>query len=377
MKMTTKTPSRASLLLFCIIAACLAACGDDASGNGSPTAALARELRAAGFGDYLGAQQPNRTQVKGAWTNLYFDPAEERATCLNGTPFQLSYRHGTRDELLIYLEGGGACWDFATCHVLRTATAIAGDAGGGGILDLDNPANPFHGWNVVYVPYCDGSVFTGDKTVVYNGLRTYHHGFWNLSAAMTAAVENFPDPARIVVSGSSAGGYGTFAGYAVARVAWPETEILSFNDSGPGLQNFAAAESVQARIDNWDFTGRIPASCERCAEQYTYLYEWTFERDPTARVALYSTQQDMVIRAFLSLTGLGYQELLLDVTDQVHAAWPTRFRRYFPEGDVHTILRSPSFYTRSIEGVGLRDWTQAFLDDTGPWVDVIENDANR
>lgn len=360
------------MFLLGATAAGLTGCGGDDEPT-SASAALAHELSASGFGDYLGLQQPVRSEQKGAWTNLYYDPAEEKATCLNGTPFQLSFRRGSSDNLLIFLEGGGACWSFATCHLVRTATSTAGDAGGGGILDAGNPDNPFHDWNVVYVPYCDGSVFTGDKTVNYNGIRTFHHGFWNLSAAITTAVENFPDPARVVVSGSSAGGYGTFAGYATARVAWPDTEILSFNDSGPGLQNPEAAESVQARIDNWDFTRRIPASCERCAEQYTFLYEWIFARDPQSRVALYSTQEDMVIRAFLALDGPRYRDLLLGVTEQVRTAWPSRFTRFFPLGSVHTILRSSSFYTKSIDGVALRDWTQAFLDDAPGWTDVIED----
>lgn len=363
---------RCLIALFLPLAAGLAGCGDD-DGSGSPTAEIVRELGASGFGDYLGAQQPVRTEQKGAWTNLYYDPAAEQAICLYGTPFQLSYRRGSSDNLLIFLEGGGACWSYATCHLVRTATATATDAGGGGILDAANPDNPFRDWNVVYVPYCDGSVFTGDRITTYNDRRTFHHGFRNLSAAITAAVEQFSDPARVVVSGSSAGGYGTFAGYAVSRIAWPDAGIVSFNDSGPGLQNPEAAEAVQARLDNWDFARRIPQSCTRCDEQYTFLYDWIFTRDPGARVALYSTQEDMVIRGFLSLDGPRYRTLLTDITTQVHEGWPDRFRRFFPAGSVHTILRSAAFYTKTTEGVSLRDWTQAFLDDAPGWTDVIED----
>lgn len=362
-----------AVVLVPALLALLAGCGDD-GGSSSATASIAQELRVSGFGDYLGAQSPADSTESNGWTHLHYDPAEEKAICLNGTPFQLSYRQGSENQLLIFLEGGGACWDFVTCHLVRTATATARGATSGGVLDVDNPDNPFRNWNIIYVPYCDGSVFTGDNIADYNGTRTYHHGFWNLSAAVTTALEQFPDPDRIVVSGSSAGGYGTFAGYATTRVAYPDTEIISLNDSGPGLQNHEAVQSVEARNTNWRFTERIPSTCERCDDQFTFLYEWTFERDPMSRVALYSTQEDMVIRAFLGLDGPSYRDLMVGVTNEIAANWPTRFHRYFPLGSVHTILRSTGLYTKTIEGVPFLDWLGAFLDDTDGWVDVIENE---
>ena len=53
--------------------------------------------------------------------------------------------------------------------------------------------NPFADYDIVYVPYCDGSVFTGDATVDYGGVTTYHHGLRNLTVAVDALVENFPE----------------------------------------------------------------------------------------------------------------------------------------------------------------------------------------
>jgi hypothetical protein len=51
---------------------------------------------------------------------------------------------------------------------------------------------------------------------------------------------------------------------------------------------------------------------------------------------------------------------------------PGRFARYFPLGTTHTVLLSSEFYTQVVSGVPLRDWTEAFLDDSSGWVDVVE-----
>jgi len=369
-KHRTSIPALAAGLL---LAALAAGCSDSGDGNGGGFAEEAvAELSASGFGDYLDVQEPSGSAQRGQWTEYYFDPAEEGAVCLTGERFQVNVREGTSDQVLLYMQGGGACWDYLTCYVLGTATTGANGAIEAGALDLHDPASPFKDWDIVYVPYCDGSVFTGDATVDYNGERTFHHGLRNLSVAVDALGRAFPDPSRIVVSGSSAGGYGTFAGYGVARVAFPDTPILVLNDSGPGLQNLDAAQDVLDRTVNWDFTKRIPPSCTECAVQYTYLLDWAFQRDSELRVALYSYQQDGVISFFIDLDGPAYQSLLLDITGDVRARNPGRFERFFPLGSNHTVLLSPEFYTQSIDGVSLLDWTNGFLDDSGDWVDTIE-----
>src|SRR4051812_36368015 len=52
--------------------------------------------------------------------------AVEGSLCANGTPTGFGTRDGTSDDLLIYLMGGGACWDAATCYTLKLAWNIDG-----------------------------------------------------------------------------------------------------------------------------------------------------------------------------------------------------------------------------------------------------------
>jgi hypothetical protein len=359
------------LAMLATALAVLPACSDG-SGGGSPTAAVSEELRQSGFADYLGVQEPVRQTRTGHWTNHFFDPEPEQAVCLNGSEYQVSVREGASDDVMLYMQGGGACWDYLSCHVVRTALTNANGAGESGIIDVDDERNPFRDFDIVYVPYCDGSVFTGDATVDYEGIRTFHHGLWNLSVAVDVMQRAFPSPRRIVVAGSSAGGYGTFAGYGVVRAAFPDTEIVVYNDSGPGVQNPEAEEDVLNRIRNWDFTKRIPETCTECDPQYTFLLDWAFVRDPSLRVALYSYQMDGTISGFLDMGGAAYQALLLEVTGEIRRRHPERFQRFFPQGRQHTILQYPEFYTQAVSGFAVRDWTQAFLDDAPAWTDVIE-----
>jgi hypothetical protein len=331
---------------------------------------IAEQLAAVGTGRYLGVM-PSGMQQNGAWEEYTYDPAQEGPICLRGTQYQVNLRRGTSNNVLLYLEGGGACWNYATCWVSPLAKLTAGSATGVGVLEAGNPDNPFRDWNVVYASYCDGSVFAGDNIATYNGNRTYHHGLFNLSAAVTLMQREFPAPDRIVVSGSSAGGFGTYTGYGVTRVAFPDTPILVFDDSGPGLQNPADPNATAQRIANWHYTDIIPSSCTSCSMQLTYLTGWALDRDPTLRVAYFDYLQDGVLRFFLNLGAADFESLLRSVTGDVQAQHPDRFKRFFQQGELHTVLELPTFYTEELNGITVRDWTAAFLANDTAWQDLV------
>jgi hypothetical protein len=312
--------------------------------------------------------------MNGVWEAYFYDAAEKNAICLKGGEYQALIRRGTNNNVLLYLEGGGACWSNATCWEGGSfAKETSPPFFGGGIFEFNNPANPFRDWNIVYAPYCDGSVFAGDNIPNYGGGTTYHHGQQNLAAAVTLAQREFPDPDLIVVSGSSAGGYGTFSGYATTRVAYPDEEILVLNDSGPGLANLNEVQDIQDRATNWHFEEFYPPSCELCTTQPAYLSEWAIQRDPTLRVGYFSNLQDGVIRNFLKLNGPDYEALLRQTTDDIESRNPDRFKRFYIQGEGHTILELPGvFYNTEIDGTNFRDWTADFLTDGPNWKDLIE-----
>ncbi|MDX2171247.1 MAG: pectin acetylesterase-family hydrolase [Deltaproteobacteria bacterium] len=343
-----------------------------ATATATPPPSLVEELRAAGVGRYLGAITPASMQPNGVWDSYRFDPAAAQAICLRGDAYRVEVKRGTTNKVLLYLEGGGACWDNDSCWVAPTAKLTADPIFGAGIFDFANPDNPFRDWNIVYAPYCDGSVFGGDNLVAYENGLVYHHGQQNLAAAVDVMRDQFRNPAQIVVAGSSAGGYGTFSGYGVVRVAYPDTPIVTLNDSGPGLQNAADVQGVQDRVTNWRYTEVIPPSCTRCAEQVAFLTEWGLARDPSLRVGYFSTLRDVVIRSFLRLEPPAYEALLRETTDALHAAFPDRFKRFFIQGEGHTILELPQFFGTEVLGLSVRDWTADILTDGDNWQDVIE-----
>ena len=284
------------------------------------------ELAATGLGQYIGKIEPADMTVNGDWDEYTYDPAAGQALCLRGTPYQVNVRHGSSNNVLLYLEGGGACWSYETCWANPIAKLTAGPAVGVGILDAGNEENPFKDWNVVYASYCDGSVFGGDNEIEYQGNQTYHHGLENLSAAVTLMKDLFPDPERIVVSGSSAGGYGTYTGYGVTRLAYPKAPILVFDDSGPGLQNPDDPGPQAAREASWKFRQFVPPSCTDCSPQITNLTDWALDRDPTLRVSYFDYLQDGVLQFFLDLSAEDFDNLLRDVTATRSRAIPTASR---------------------------------------------------
>jgi hypothetical protein len=203
------------------------------------------------------------------WQTIQLAP-QTGAVCGNGSPYKFFVNRvaGTRNTI-VYMEGGGACWDYASC---TGQTGVRGARNPNGVPDdymsLMNPGaslvspfvtrvSPFdavktQNWNMVYVPYCTGDIYSGDKVAVYPDpsganppLVWHHNGVRNTRAVVAWLKDNLPRPTQMLSTGCSAGGAGSLTNYpAVRRDLAPDRGYL-IDDSGPIFSSPAGANPAQ------------------------------------------------------------------------------------------------------------------------------------
>ena len=346
------------------------------------------ELIDAGVTKYVGMYSPASSQAIGdGWVKHTFDTDDGNGPiCIAGTPFTAFTKAQNPSRLLVYLNGGGACWqNFYFCSILANDDPPA--PSGIFATSIDTGAevitNPIGDWSVVYLSYCDGSVFTGDNDVFdpnfpFSEVR-YHRGLRNLTAGVDLAKSMFPHASRILVAGSSAGGVGA-AGFApfLTRMAYGNNKAITvFNDAGPVATNPDDVANNEQRAYDWQFGQFYPASCTECdaSGQATALIDWRLSNDNTVREAFYSTDGDQTDRFFLNVpTQEAYRELILEAHGILNEAYPERYKRFIRSGDTsHTSLRGSLFYTGTANGVPLYEWMDDFLVPRPFWVDIVED----
>ncbi len=373
-----------------------------------------QELRDADVDKYVGQFEPvGSFPVGEGWIKHTFDrgAAFDGPLCIAGTPYSVFTKKGNPAKLLIMLQGGGACWQgFYNCNVLAEDQEPPPPEPQEGIWDQASGLNPIDDWSVVYLPYCDGSVFSGDNDVFdpawqafiegalglepgTGPLIRFHRGLRNVTAGIDLAKKTFPRASRILVAGSSAGGVGAtaFAPF-LARMAYGNNKkVMVFNDAGPVAINLADTGAIAARAADWRFGQFYPASCLECDDQGqgTGLIKWRLANDNTIREAFYSTDFDTTNRFFMNLlptvppgdpnfglqfllTGLAYRELVIREHGEIHDLFPERYKRFIQAGrTTHTALQNGVFYD-SADGVPLYEWLADFLVPRPSWQDIVE-----
>lgn len=310
-------------------------------------------------------------------------------------------RAATGDELLIFLQGGGACWNTGTCVpsliqygplcdygtlcLLATPggqqpTAVhvthpdPFPADGGGAFpsevapfkrsaatDRTRPDNPFRNASFAWLPYCTGDLHAGrsEKTYQYKynlfdnpAPYTVHFaGAANLDAYLSRLRATFPGVKKVYLTGSSAGGYGATLNFERVRAAFPSAEVHLLADSSP----FIATPHWQEWRDAWNL--QLPEGCAACGDGgFPAVMEHLAEAWPEARMGLLSYDEDGVIAWFFySPPGAGgmlnppvgtFNANLLPLLDRYDARAHTKY--FVVDGTQHVLW--PGYGTAVADG---------------------------
>jgi len=334
------------------------ACGD----GGAPTPTLPRDL----------AQGWNEIDPGGA------------TTCALGGPYAFWVRPGTVNRLVIDFAGGGACWDALTCGLAagndaictQTVDGMRARIQTGTPAGIDNHAradNPFKDWYHVIVPYCTCDIHWGDNAASYPSgtgtITVQHRGAVNTRAVLDWVYANFSAPAQIVVTGCSAGSYGSIGWSAHVADHYKQSPVVQFGDSGAGIitQNF-----FQQSFPSWKAEAALPSWIPSIDPNRVNVLDLTLgdiyvgisNYYPSYRFSQYNTALDEnQTFYFVAMGGSGAAEwsrLMRASIEDIDARAPG-FTSFIAPGQQHCITPFDNFYTVNVGGRKLVDWVGDML----------------
>lgn len=371
-KSVSRFQGACALGIAVVLGACSSGSNNDDNGGlppiPPPAAVPFQELIDQGVTRYMGVHSPSTTTAVGNTLEHTFG-AGAGPLCLTGTPYTMATRDSGSEALLIFLQGGGACWpDLFACNEYAEDQLPLPS---GGLLSEDASKSPLAGMSVAYLPYCDGGLHSSDAEYDTNGdgdIDVFHRGLQNLSASLDVALVTFPAPRLIIIAGVSGGGYGALFALPLVSQAYPGVPIEVINDSGIGITRQGDPEFNDDKVSYWNSEAFFPASVEGAIPDGppTILLNWQLQEDPNIKLGMLSYQQDSVIgTAFLDIGGPAFESILRATVADVQSANPDRVRSFLRAGSNHTFLGGS--LSTSVEGVSVFEWVDAMVN--GP----IEN----
>ena len=270
----------------------------------------------------------------------------------DGKEAHAGFRKGTENKLVILLFGGGVSWnEFMAARpnsVYGNPDKISFYACGDGSLVADLAArigihtlskkesNPFRDWNMLAIPYTTGDFHCGTGDFPYTALDgskqvLHHHGYTNYRAALQETMKHIGhNPEQILVTGFSAGGFGTALLTDDVMRTFPNcNDVTSYVDSGfmiyPGWPEVArnvwkAPKEIAERI----YSDNITLDCLQALKQ---------DHGDRVKIAFSCSTRDAALSEYINYvekdqlyadkeSGIQFQKELKQMCDALQQAIP-------------------------------------------------------
>jgi len=287
------------------------------------------------------------------WTWVDFS----KAKCANGSSTGIGVSLNSHSpNVHLYLQGGGGCWDEGSCK--NTKPSPAGLVWATHLNGYDEVTfrlepfltilfpdssifhrgdeNPVEEWNYVYVPYCTGDFFAGNTITEYGTdadgipgteddvIQVHHVGYNNIGEYLKRLVPTFKNAERVLITGTSSGGYGSVFNFDRIQKAFANPEVPvnarvdQISDGGAFFiaehpDDFACIKPAQqdAMKNSWGLLDENYPHPEGFKEEYPNLYFHDLRRflldkyskapytgDQTRWFGLICAKYDLILRRF-------------------------------------------------------------------------------
>lgn len=348
--------------------------------------------------------------------------------------FTFSVKRGSTSKILIFMEGGGACWHYNNCSgILANTPASINNMEGyspeimfdmttsylnkignqnidavalgyGGIFDFINTDNPFKDWTFVFLPYCTADLHTGDADTTYtdptnaaNQITIRHRGHANFSVAMEWIKNNYPNATDIVTAGASAGAYGAIINFPFVQDAYPSANHTVIIDAGGAV---ISTDFQQNGLSNWNMqlpnSTTIPGTAFIYFDQlnpttidFTTLTQTVANHYTGASFGQHNSYWDklqvMFYNVMLNITNklswvsyegvwCDWQTAMTSIIDNTNAnVNSSNYTFYMGTGDGHTMLKYDDFYNMSANGSSMVSWVNNLMNKTAANVDCRQD----
>jgi len=319
-----------------------------------------------------------------AFTERWVWVPREDTVCRDGSQTGIGVRLlPDAKAVMIYLQGGGACYDAISCEQNANAP-IAGESfsrakfeswvgtfGNQGVFNTQNPSNPVARWNHIYIPYCTGDLHGGEKenaTIPDVPGKQQFVGYRNIRHILNVVAPYFRDAEDVALVGASAGGFGVLINYPQVVEAFGGRSVAALVDSAPIIPESAIKTSCFQRTVISAFDLQLPEGCPECADPsaggllnlYSYLsrtyprgrYAFASADADLAGVVLYNNESRACGGAGVNI--FNYRFSLYALRDRyIGHDWAT----FLPSGLQHTMTQSDFlFLERKFKGVSAAEW---------------------
>jgi hypothetical protein len=278
-------------------------------------------------------------------------------------------------RLVIFFQGGGACFNQADCQ----ASSLGGfdemqqlnGLGQNPFFNRNLASNPFAQYSFVFFPYCTGDFHSG-STVASYGMQ--HQGHANVQLYMNRVLPTFCDAEYVLVTGTSAGGFGSTFNYDYIHGLFGSIPVDLVDDSGPYLNPPHMPTDMQTAIDgNWGFRANMPADCAACSTNWHELYVHAATKWSGDRQSLISSLRDPSIQGrFAPYTPLdnldAFEVAIEDFADQVVTPLAS-MKVFYVATTGHVWINSPLNQTVT-NNVTLEQFLRMQVDDDPAWTSV-------